>query len=192
MGIRQWFSKGSADEVTSTRTLVCYFDPKFEGLARSDAEVYSRSYPSTEVARFESVGDLLQSLTKGYDIIHVYADAGSSGTLSDNAKSSVTGTELIEKCCDSDVKLLWLASENQPKAYINGFKAKGKQINLVMTISRSGSNFATFLHNLLSQMTAGETMPRAWAALVPQAEGPWQKELPGCIFFAGRASVRLR
>lgn len=189
--IRHWF-KHRADEVTSTRTLVCYFDPKFEGLAKSDAEVYSRFYPLTEVTKFDSAGTLFQSLAKGYDIVHIYADAGSSGRLSDSTKSLITGSELIEKCCDSDAKLLWVASENQPDAYINGFKAKGRRINLVMTISRSGNNFSTFLHKLLSKMAAGETMPVAWAALVPQAEGPWQKELPGCIFFAGRASVTLR
>jgi hypothetical protein len=98
VGIRQWFGKQGADEVTSTRTLVCYFDPKFEDLAKSDAEVYSRFYATVEVARFENLGALYQSLAKGHDIVHIYADAGSNGSLSDPAMSSLTGTEIIEKC----------------------------------------------------------------------------------------------
>lgn len=36
-------------------------------------------------------------------------------------------------CCDSDVKLLWVASDNKPEGYIKGFKV-AKPLNLVMAI----------------------------------------------------------
>jgi len=113
--------------------------------------------------------------------------------MSDGSGAKITGTALIEKCCDSDVKLLWVASENKPEAYIKGFKAAGKPLNLVMTINRQGPKFSVFLEELLSRMSSGETMPVAWVAVSPQSPNdPRQKDSPACIFAAGRAAVKLR
>jgi hypothetical protein len=89
--------------------------------------------------------------------------------------------------------LLWVASENKPEAYIRGFKAAGKRLNLVMTINRNGSKFLPFLEKLLSRMSAGETMPAAWVSVSPQGPNdPRQQDSPACIFSAGRGGVRLR
>jgi hypothetical protein len=66
-------------------------------------------------------------------------------------------------------------------------------LNLVMTINRNGPNFPNFLSKLLSRMSGGETMPTAWAALVPQTRHDLSHaDLPATIFSAGRGSVKLR
>ena len=109
----------------------------------------------------------------------------------DAAGTTISGTELIEKCCDAGLKLLWIASENPPDGYIKNFRARGKKLNLVMTISRKGEKFTDFLDGLLAQMSQGTTMPTAWVNLVPQRPKT-ASDAPECIFFAGRGGVLLR
>src|ERR1700685_3412059 len=102
------------------------------------------------------------------------------------------GAELIEKCCNSDVKLLWIASDNKPDGYIKGFKA-AKPLNSVMTINGNGPTFGLFLGHLLSRVSGRETLPAAWAALAPQTpRGPGHADLPATIFSAGRGGVKFR
>jgi hypothetical protein len=89
------------------------------------------------------------------------------------------------------VKLLWIASDNPPEGYIKHFRARGKKLNLVMTISRKGEKFTDFLGGLLAQMAQGTTMPTAWVKLAPQSPKT-ASDAPECIFFAGRGGVLLR
>ena len=192
MALRDLFSKRRKDEVNGTKVLVCALDPKFAEFLRIDSVSYSRSYPGVTVREFSTMDELSEAIDQRYDIVHLFCDVSPNGMVSDRSGNTITGTSLIERCCDSDVKLLWVANENKPEDYIKGFKTAGKRINLVMTISRNGSKFSAFFEKLLSRMSSGETMPVAWAALVPQAPGPWQQDLPGCIFGAGRPGARLR
>jgi hypothetical protein len=125
--------------------------------------------------------------------VHLFCDALPDGNITDSRGAKIAGTSLIQSCCNSDVKLLWVASENKREAYIRGFKAAGKRLNLVMTINRNGSKFLPFLEKLLSRMSAGETMPAAWVSVSPQGPNdPRQQDSPACIFSAGRGGVRLR
>jgi len=88
-------------------------------------------------------------------------DVPENGTITDTSGHEITGTELIRRCCDQSVKLLWAASDNPPERYINGFGARGKRLNLVMTLKRKGPNFPSFLPKLLSRLAYGDTMPVA-------------------------------
>jgi hypothetical protein len=139
---------------------------------------------------FSTISDLLGAIKNGYDIVHLFGPLAAGGLLTDASGETLLGTELIQKCCEGNVKLLWVANENKPDDYVRGFNA-GKPLNLIMTLSRCGSKFGEFLEKLLARMSSGETLPAAWTALAPQAEGPWQHDLPSCIFFAGRADVRF-
>ena len=192
MGIRGLFAKSpQKSEIHGTKALVCGLHPKFDELIKGDSKVYSQFYPSTTVMLFTSTDELLGSI-RGYDIVHLFVDVSPAGTMADTKGNELVGTELIEKCCDSDVKLLWVASDNKPDGYIKGFKVS-KTLNLVMTINRKGSDFSSFLGQLLSRMSSGETMPTAWAALAPQTQrDPRHAHLPATIFSAGRGSVKLR
>jgi len=126
-----------------------------------------------------------------YDIVHFFCGLSPGGIIADSEGATIIGSEFIAKCCEKDVKLLWVASGNKGDDYIKGFKVNENRLNLVMTLDRRGSRFSEFLEKLLSRVSRGETMPIAWAALAPQARGPWEQDLPSCIFSAGRGSVKL-
>jgi hypothetical protein len=108
--------------------------------------------------------------------------------IADSAGNEITGTELIQRCGDADVKLFWLASDNKADGYTKNFKRSVKPMNLVMTLSRNGAAFSTFLGQLLNDMSSGTLMPNAWVAIVPQGNinDPRHADKPGMIFFAGR------
>jgi hypothetical protein len=157
-----------------------------------DAAVYRRHYSDVEVAVLGSANELCAAIASGYDIIHLVSHLAPGGWITDTTSDRLRGTDLVAKCCERDVKLLWIAGENSADDYIEGFKIAGKPINVVMTISRNGEEFARFLERLLTRTSSGDMLPQAWAALAPQAEGPWQRQLPSCIFFAGRPQARLQ
>lgn len=179
------------EEVHGTKVLVCSLEPKFDELRRADSDTYSQFYPSTAVTGFHSVRDLLGGV-RGYDVVHLLADVSPIGLITDGNGNQLVGTDLIEACCNWDVKLLWLASDNKPDRYVRGFKAV-KPLNLVMTINRNGPGFVNFLRQLLSRMSRGEPMPVAWAALASQTpDDPRHAHLPATIFSAGRGGVKLQ
>ena len=120
--------------------------------------------------------------------MHLLSDVTESGTIKDNSGHEITGTELIQHCCDQNVKLLWAASDNPPERYIKGFGARGKRLNLVMTLNRRGSNFRSFLKKLLSQMAYGSPMPVAWNDICPQIPRSEQLDTPESIFSQGVAA----
>jgi len=192
LGFRDLFTKSSrGTDVHGTRVLVCGLDRKFEELIGTDAKVYSQFYPSTTVTPCMTIHELLRTI-RGYDIVHLFVDVSPIGLMADASANELGGTDLIEKCGDSGVKLLWLASDNKPEGYIKGFKPL-KPLNLVITIRRNGAGFADFLAQLLSRMSGGEAMPNAWAALAPQAAGdPHHDRLPATIFSAGLGGARFQ
>jgi hypothetical protein len=193
LGIKDFFRRQGHDEVVGSKVLVCSLHPKFAELLSVDSNSYGQFYPTPTATTFASVQELCGAIAKGYDIVHLFCDASPEGIITDGGGATTTGTTLIQACCDSGVKLLWVASENKPEAYIKGFKANGKPLNLVMTINRQGTKFSVFLERLLSKMSAGETMPVAWVAVSPQSPNdPRQKDSPACIFAAGRGRVKLR
>lgn len=165
---------------------------QFDELLQTDTQIYRRLYASTTENGYLALQELKEALCQRYDIVHLFCDVSPSGIIADSSGGRITGTELIEKCCDSNVKLLWIASDNQADGYIKGFKARGKRLNLVMTINRNGSRFSDFLEKLLFRMFYGDTMPIAWVDLCPQRSGTSDLKVPNSIFFAGRAGVKLR
>jgi hypothetical protein len=189
MGLRSLFAK---DEVVGSRVLVCALGNKFEGLVGNDGEIYKKFYQSTTKAQFLRLPDLIEAIERRYDIVHLFCDVPSSGVITDDDGNIMPGTELIQRCHDANVKLLWIASDNQPDGYIKNFGARGKRISLVMTIIRNDPKFSDFLEKLLHKIFQGETMPVAWESLAPQVPGSGSADSPACIFFAGRGAAKLR
>jgi hypothetical protein len=185
------FSKRQRENSTGSKVLVCSLHARFREAMDADKQAYSRYYKSVDSALYSRIDELLGALGSGYEIVHLFTPLAAGGFLSDNGTATLLGSELIARCCEKGVKLLWIASENKVDDYVTGFNATGRQLNLIMTISRNGGNFTSFLEQLLSRISIGERLPNAWVALVPQAEGRWQRNLPGCIFFAGHADVKL-
>jgi hypothetical protein len=193
LGITDLFKKRNRDEITGTNILVATLDPKFSALAQADKSSFAKFYTMPQEESFNDVEALLDAIRKGYDVVHLFCDVSEEGNINDQSGRQISGTALVQTCCDSGVKLLWVASANRPNGYIKGFKVQGKPLNLVMTINRAQANFGPFLEKLLSKMSGGLTMPLAWVEIAPQnPNSPQQQDLPECIFFAGRGSAVLR
>jgi hypothetical protein len=190
MGILDLFRR-SRDEVKGAKVLVCALDNRFDHLLKEDAEVYGRSYRATTTVVLPSIPALLGALEQKYDIVHLMCDVTENGTIVDKNGHEITGTELIQRCCDQNVKLLWAASDNPPDRYIKGFGARGKHLNLVMTLNRKGPNFPSFLRELVSRLAYGDTMAVAWNDICPQIPRLDHPGAPESIFFAGRGGVIL-
>jgi hypothetical protein len=189
VGILDLFRK---DEVVGAKVLVCALETRFDDLVKVDSEAYRRYYPAKDIAIFPSISGLMDAVGQRYDIVHLLCDVSPSCTIMDASGKEITGTELIQRCCDENVKLLWIATDNSPERYIKGFGARGKRLNLVMTLKRNDSDFQNFLRKLLFRMFYGDSMPVAWNDLCPQVPGSTHPCAPECLFFAGRGAVKLR
>jgi hypothetical protein len=189
MGILGLFRK---DEIIGAKVLVCALETRFDDLLKGDSEAYMRHYPATDTAIFPNISGLMDGVGQRYDIVHLLCDVTPSGTIMDGSGKEIAGTELIQRRCDTNVKLLWIASDNPPERYIKGFGARGKRLNLVMTLRRKDPEFQNFLRELLFRMFYGDSMPVAWVDLVPQIPGLSHPDAPALIFFAGRGAVKLR
>lgn len=190
MSILNLFRKDK-DEVHGAKVLVCDLGNRLDDLLNDDSEIYGRYYRATTSAVLPGIQELLRHLEQKYDIVHLLCDVTPNGTIVDANGEEITGTELIQRCCDHNVKLLWSGSDNPPERYLKGFGARGKRLNLVMTLKRKGPNFPSFLQKLLSRMAYGDTMPVAWNDLCPQISGSNHPDAPESIFFAGRGGVKL-
>lgn len=190
MGILDLFQKNK-EEVLGPRVLVCGLDSRFDDLLKEDSEIYGRYYRGTTTAVVASIQALLKRLEQKFDIVHLISEVTEAGTIRDPSGHEVTGPELIQRCCDQNVKILWIASDNPGERYIKGFGARGKRLNLVMTLKRKGPNFPSFLQKMLTRMATGATMPVAWNDICPQIPRSEHKDAPESIFFAGRGGVRL-
>lgn|GEM_PF-1372733 len=185
------FAKRLQQIAAGSKVLICCLDPCFREALDDDFNIYSSHYRSVDAVILSDIKELMGALDKGYDIVHLLCPVAAGGLIEDSSGATLLGSDLITMCCERDVKLLWIANDNKPDDYVRGFRAQGKRLNLIMTISRRGKKFANFLEELLSRISKGEKLPVAWVSLVPQAEGPWQQDLPGCIFFAGRPDEKL-
>lgn len=191
MGIIDWLQKKAQEEVIGTRVLVGALGAKFEDVLAADTEVWRRHYPSLTMVSFSNIHQLIERVSRRYDIIHLGCEVLPDGNITDTLGGIISGADLIARCCESDVRLLWIASGNPPEGYIKGFKAKGKRINLVMTIDRHGAKFPKSLDGLLSRMSNGERMESAWVSLWPQVPGAPHPDAPDAIFFSGWPGVVL-
>lgn len=105
--------------------LVCGLAPSPDALLSCDSSVYSRHYRHVDVSVFQSLSEMLRAIELRYDIVHLLGPLAPGGRLID-ADATLLGTDLIAKCCEAGVKLLWVAHENKPENYISGFRAAGR------------------------------------------------------------------
>ncbi len=185
------FGNRHLDTGSGLKVLVSSLDSDFRECLEADASIYSRHYRDVSSAFFSELGELHSAIERSYDILHLFSRLSDDGSLLDSKHQSLSGTDLIQECCERGSKLLWIANANAPGGYIKGFRAGGKPLNLIMTLERRGAFFEDFLEKLLCRLAAGETLPVAWPSLVPQSPGPWHEQLPSCIVYAGQPNVKL-
>ena len=189
MGLFDAFRK---EEITATKVLVCQLGPNFDEHLKSDLRVYKRFYPATSSVTFESIADLRSALAQKYDVLHLFCAVGNDGAIVDASGARITGAELLAAAAESDVKLLWTGNDNSQESYDAGFKTKGIRMNVVLTLRRLGSNTSLFLDNLLTQMSSGQTMSKAWDIATHPEGKSVQPDVPHTISSLGRGSVILR
>jgi hypothetical protein len=179
--------------VGNTNVLLCTLDIRFHELLMTDAVIYSGFYTRTTSTVLRSLRDLLAAIDKGYDIVHLFSFVSPAGMITDDTGNAIDGVSLIQRCYNSGVKLLWIASDNKADTYIKHFKAPGIPINLVMTIDRRGSRFTSFLQALLFRLSQGEAMSGAWVALSPQSpRDPKHQDLPVTVLAVSQGALRFR
>jgi len=193
MGLFRLFKK---DEVVGSRVLVCSLGNHFEESLKSDSHSYGRYYRDITVGSFSRIQQLSEAINRRYDIVHLLCDVSGEGEIRDAESNSLVADDLVEKCVRTNVKLLWLASDNGGKAYMDNFHLKGKPLNVVMTIDRKGSSFPEFLEKLLFRMFYGDTVPVAWVDLAPQIPGLNHPNLPGddlrCRAWWSQAAIAIQ
>ncbi|HWR15952.1 MAG TPA: hypothetical protein VN577_14080 [Terriglobales bacterium] len=188
MSLRDLIFRRKKDEVENTRVLVACCDSKFADLAKVDAAAYRGGFETTQDLT-SNLPELFSKL-QDCDILHLFCDVSSLGTIVDAQGNSVSGNELVERCLAANVKLLWIASENPANAYIQGFNLNNKPLNFVATLERRGQYFALFVENIVQRLKQGKTLPLAWVDLAPQTpQDPRHEQLPSCMFVAGRGSA---
>lgn len=169
-------------KIKPTRILICTIadESQLKLEADSDADVYRKYYPNVTVKVVRDGNGLLELIkSNGFDAVHILANINNQGNV-----GGLPVQEIHNACSNSGVKIVFWAANTPSQIYIQHVKAGA--FNLVMTLNRKGAIFGNFLDGLLSQMSAGKSMPMSWVKLVPQYQNaPEHVKAPGCIFHAG-------
>src|SRR5271170_8134036 len=139
MGIRDFLRKRTPEEVVGTKILVASIDLGSSELMKADSSCYSQFYDPPTEAIFKSPEELLEAIGARYDVVHLFCDISVGGNITDGHGGETACARLIRSCTESNVKLLWLASENKPESFGTFKSAIDEPLNLVLTIDRKGS-----------------------------------------------------
>ncbi len=189
MGLFDAFRK---EEITATKVLVCQLGTNFDEPLKSDLRVYKRFYPATTNSTFTSIAELRNALTQNYDVLHLFCEITPDGAIADPSGARMTGAELLSAAADASTKLLWIGNDNPQPAYDAAFKTKAIKMNVVLTLRRLGSNTSLFLDNLLTQMSTGQTLSKAWDIATHPEGKSVQPDVPHTISSLNRGAVILR
>lgn len=167
----------SAGKIPVSLGFVNFSGEDLAPFARNDSSVLS---PLFERASSPPFGQVPVA-----NVLFVYAHLNGDGTI--KGLKSVGIRQIVQA---TKAALVVVASDNPADAITKAAGLPGpKSANIVFTVNRNGSGFATFFHKLFERMRDGEDMMMAWVQIAPQ--GPTQDpSLPGTILVAeaGRLS----
>ena len=189
MGLFDAFRK---EEITATRVLVCQLGSSFDEPLKSDLRVYKRFYPATSNVTFNSIAELRKALSQNHDVLHLFCDITPDGAIADPSGARITGAELLTAAADANIKLLWIGNDNAQESYDAAFKTKAIKMNVILTLRRLGSNTSLFLDNLLTQMSSGQTLAKAWDIATHPEGKSVQPDVPQTISSLNRGAIILR
>lgn len=112
------------------------------------------------------------------DVLLMYCKVDSSGAINGSSQS------LREIIRDAGAAVAVVATNNEAENYTAALaraRTAYRRANLIMTIERHGSSFASFLAKLFAQMERGVSMPMAWNNLAPQYPGAEHNDLPATL-----------
>ncbi len=122
------------------------------------------------------------------NVLFLYANVASDGSVADTSESSVR-----QIAARAGASLLVLASNNPSERIAAANKRPGsRNASLVFTIDRNGDGFGRFFKEIFTLMKAGKTMPMAWAKIAPQHESVMPQYAPTTIFLPGENFVVFR
>jgi len=167
--------KSYRETIKDGKVLVCSLGekPLVAALAEKDAEIYKRYFPTVNVLKAEKLDEILAALrASDFNILHLVNDYTEEGRLEEIQSEGV------------DIKPLFLLSRfrNLDFVYLAGNIAAEKQeatfesieaariahdFPLVGTIDR-GTEFSSFLDQLLQEIVDGKFLANAWLAVRPQ------------------------
>jgi serine/threonine protein kinase len=190
--LEQFEGKGAVarkQRILGTRVLVATLggDPDLAQQAEIDATKYKVYYSNVELRKALDAQKFLVLLsTDQFDVVHLLGKFDKRAIFNDD-----TGFQLrlgdVKRACDyAQVKLLWLATENDLDVIRDNPVVLDPHFHLVLTKAR-GENFPKFLSTLLSRIARGEGVAAAWDSFVPHAQ--YKGDKVNCKFVQGAADI---
>jgi serine/threonine protein kinase len=182
-------SRARTQKVTGTKVLVAVLGAEKEdaAAAQADADKYKVYYKSVELRKSLSAQEFLVLLaTEKFEIVHLHGQYDRGGIFHEASRFGLRLGDIRRACEFAGVKLLWLASSNNPD-WLKGSSALTEpSFSVVITQSR-GENFPKFLSGFLSRTARGESLNSVWSIYVPYIEYKGYKT--ECRFLAGQADT---
>lgn len=175
--------------VLGTRVLVAVFgrDDELNKRAELDASKYKVYYPNVELRQSMDAQSFLVHLsTEQYDVVHLLGKYDSRAIFKDETGFQLRLSDVRRACDYAQVKMLWLATENDLEVIKDNPVIHSPSFHFVVTKAR-GENFPKFLSGLLSRLSRGESLVTAWEAFVPHAQ--YKGDKVNCKFFHGAADI---
>jgi hypothetical protein len=185
---RLWPSK-RRQEVKGTRALVCGLDHNYGNLLEVDASIWVGAYQHVTNAGILNAGEFGNAMAGRPDAVHLCCNIGIDGVVRDDEGRALPGAEVGRLCVEAGVKLLFIANDNKPDAYIAAF-SHVRNLDMVMVLERKGPIWAPFFGGLLRRMANGADLPSAWKEVAQGSNAP--SEVPDCIVYARAFGTVMR
>lgn len=159
-------------KVSGTRILVAALGDSKEMIDAADQDYskYAVYFKNVERKRSMNAQEFLVLLSSEcFDIIHLHGRFDRRAVFEDSTGFQLRLSDVKRACDYSQVKMLWLASDNNLHYLRDNPVLDRPPFHLVLTSSR-GENFPKFLSTLLARIARGESVISAWNSFVPQAQ----------------------
>lgn len=163
LAVQSSFS-GGVERVQQSRALIANVgdEGQLAGLADQDARQYGLYYPQTLRRKGLLLRELVERLgNEKIDMLHLLATCDDRGRLREPG-FVISLRELLEKCRDSNVRLVWLAAGVDGALLTDRVWTGGtSRMHVLLTRSR-GREFPLVVSWLLSRTSGGKPLTRAF------------------------------
>jgi hypothetical protein len=190
--LEQFEGKGAVarrQRILGTKVLVAVLggDPNLAAQAETDASKYKVYYGSVELRKAMDAQKFLVLLsTDQFDVVHLLGKFDKRAIFNDDTGFQLRLSDVKRACDYAQVKMLWLATENDLDVIRDNPVLLEPQFHLILTKER-GENFPKFLSTLLSRLARGESVAVAWDSFVPHAQ--YKGDKVNCKLVQGTADI---
>jgi hypothetical protein len=182
-------AEGRRQRVSSTRVLVAVLGDNKDMIAAAekDAMKYAVYYKNVQQRFSMNAQEFLVLLsTDHFDIVHLHGKFDKRAIFKDSTGFQLRLSDIKRACDYAQVKMLWLATENELEWLKGNPVLEAPSFQLVLTGQR-GNNFPKFLSTIMSRMARGEILSDAFDACLPQAQ--YKGEKIDCRLVRGIADI---